>query len=81
MLIGNNNTKFIRIYQKIVCFSNKILIKLLNTKSYIMKKTLMLLILFFTLGTFAQDQIIKKDGSELKVKITEISDTALKYQK
>ena len=46
-----------------------------------MKKTLMLLILFFTLGTFAQDQIIKKDGSELKVKITEISDTELKYQK
>ena len=37
--------------------------------------------LFFSLGTYAQDQIIKKDGSELKVKITEISDTELKYQK
>ena len=46
-----------------------------------MKKTLMLPILFFTLVTFPQDQIIKKDGSELKVKITEISDTELKYQK
>ncbi len=30
---------------------------------------------------FGQDQIIKKDGSELNVKITEISETILKYQK
>ena len=29
----------------------------------------------------AQDSIIKKDGSELKVKITDVSDTQLKYQK
>ena len=35
------------------------------------------------MATFAtaQDSIIKKDGSELKVKITDISDTQLKYQK
>lgn len=31
--------------------------------------------------TNAQDQIIKKDGSELNVEITEISDTILKYKK
>ena len=31
--------------------------------------------------TNAQDQIIKKDGSELNVQITEISDTTLKYKK
>ena len=30
---------------------------------------------------FAQDSIIKKDGSELNVKITDISDSELKYQK
>ena len=32
-------------------------------------------------SSFAQDSIIKKDGSELNVKITEISDTEIKYQK
>ena len=39
--------------------------------------------LFFALSftSFAQDSIIKKDGSELNVKITEISDTEIKYQK
>ena len=37
--------------------------------------------LFSFLISFSQDQIIKKDGSELNVKITEISDTELKYQK
>ncbi len=31
--------------------------------------------------TNAQDQIIKKDGSELNVQVTEISDTTLKYKK
>lgn len=31
--------------------------------------------------TNAQDQIIKKDGSELNVEITEISDTTIKYKK
>tara|TARA_B100000767_G_scaffold263034_1_gene276317 strand:- start:53 stop:745 length:693 start_codon:yes stop_codon:yes gene_type:complete len=46
-----------------------------------MKKLIILLILFLTQITYAQDQIIKKDGSELKVKITEISDTELKYEK
>ena len=37
--------------------------------------------LFSFFINFSQDQIIKKDGSELNVKITEISDTELKYQK
>lgn len=31
--------------------------------------------------SFAQDSVIKKDGSELKVKVTDISETQLKYQK
>tara|TARA_B100001564_G_scaffold161417_1_gene135703 strand:- start:1106 stop:1804 length:699 start_codon:yes stop_codon:yes gene_type:complete len=46
-----------------------------------MKKILTTLILFSFLIGFSQDQIIKKDGSELNVKITEVSDTELKYQK
>ena len=37
------------------------------------------LILSFSVN--AQDSIIKRDGSELNVKITEISETELKYQK
>jgi len=46
-------------------------------------KTIWLLFIIITLGLSAnaQDSIIKRDGSELKVKITEISDTELKYQK
>ena len=46
-----------------------------------MKNLLTALMLFSYLIGFSQDQIIKKDGSELNVKITEISDTELKYQK
>ena len=37
--------------------------------------------LFSFFINFSQDRIIKKDGSELNVTITEISDTELKYQK
>ena len=41
------------------------------------------LLLFYCIrvNSFAQDSVIKRDGSELKVKITEITDTQLKYQK
>tara|TARA_Y100000739_G_C20528666_1_gene427794 strand:+ start:160 stop:861 length:702 start_codon:yes stop_codon:yes gene_type:complete len=46
-----------------------------------MKNILSILMLFSFFINFSQDQIIKKDGSELNVKITEISDTELKYQK
>lgn len=46
-----------------------------------MKNLLTVLMLFIFLIGFSQDQVIKKDGSELNVKITEISDTELKYQK
>ena len=44
------------------------------------KLTLIILILFW-LNSFAQDSVIKRDGSELKVKIIEITETELKYQK
>ena len=44
------------------------------------KLTLIILILF-GLNSFAQDSVIKRDGSELKVKIIEITETELKYQK
>jgi hypothetical protein len=46
-----------------------------------MKKIIFILSLFIGISSSAQDSVIKKDGSELKVKITEISDTTLKYQK
>ena len=46
-----------------------------------MKKVLSILLLCFCFSVSAQDSIIKRDGSELKVKITEISETELKYQK
>jgi len=46
-----------------------------------MKNIFTILLLFTFVMGFSQDQIIKKDGSELNVKITEISDTELKYQK
>lgn len=39
------------------------------------------MLLFMTALVFGQDSIIKKDGSELNVKITDVSDTQLKYQK
>tara|TARA_B100000989_G_C19490858_1_gene449732 strand:+ start:569 stop:1273 length:705 start_codon:yes stop_codon:yes gene_type:complete len=46
-----------------------------------MKKLLLLSFMLIGLITNAQDQIIKKDGSELNVQVTEISDTTLKYKK
>ena len=46
-----------------------------------MKNIFTVKMLFSFLFSFSQDQIIKKDGSELNVKITEISDTELKYQR
>ena len=46
-----------------------------------MKKILFIAFMLFGFYANAQDQIIKKDGSELNVQITEISDTTLKYKK
>ena len=46
-----------------------------------MKKVLFIAFMLFGFYANAQDQIIKKDGSELNVQITEISDTTLKYKK
>tara|TARA_B100001057_G_C22675993_1_gene881812 strand:- start:210 stop:911 length:702 start_codon:yes stop_codon:yes gene_type:complete len=40
-----------------------------------------LFVFLFSLSIYAQDSVIKRDGSEMKVKITDISDTQLKYQK
>ena len=46
-----------------------------------MKKILFIAFMLFGFYANAQDQIIKKDGSELNVQVTEISDTTLKYKK
>jgi hypothetical protein len=46
-----------------------------------MKKIFYILLLYLNFSANAQDSIIKRDGSELKVKITEISETELKYKK
>ena len=46
-----------------------------------MKKLLIISFMLIGFITNAQDQIIKKDGSELNVQITEVSDTTLKYKK
>jgi len=46
-----------------------------------MKKILFVSFMLIGFITNAQDQIIKKDGSELNVEITEISDTTIKYKK
>lgn len=46
-----------------------------------MKNFLFSVFVLVTTLVSAQDSIIKKDGSELKVKVTDISDTQLKYQK
>lgn len=45
------------------------------------KKIALILLIFVPLSFYAQDSVIKRDGSEMKVKITDISDTELKYQK
>ena len=52
-----------------------------NKHIQIMKYTLSILSVFFSLSSIAQDIVIKNDGSELKVKVTSISETELKYQK
>ena len=44
-------------------------------------KISVLFCILLSFNSYAQDSVIKKDGSELKVKITEISETELKYQK
>ena len=44
-------------------------------------KILTLTIILLSSNVFAQDSVIKRDGSEMKVKITDISDSELKYQK
>ena len=41
----------------------------------------LIVIILVSVSTYAQDSVIKRDGSEMKVKITDISDTELKYQK
>ena len=46
-----------------------------------MNKFFFIFLFAFGVNSFAQDSVIKRDGSELKVKITEITDTQLKYQK
>lgn len=47
-----------------------------------MKKLIIIIIvILISASTYAQDSVIKRDGSEMKVKITDISDTELKYQK
>jgi hypothetical protein len=47
-----------------------------------MKKLLLFTMMFLaSISVFAQDSIIKKDGSELNVEITEISDSQIKYKK
>ena len=38
-------------------------------------------VILITASTYGQDSVIKRDGSEMKVKITDISDSELKYQK
>lgn len=40
-----------------------------------------IIVILISASTYAQDSVIKRDGSEIKVKITDISDTELKYQK
>ena len=50
-------------------------------KSNKMKKIFFIILITIGVNSFAQDSVIKRDGSELKVKITEITDTQLKYQK
>lgn len=46
-----------------------------------MKKITLLLFLITTLHGLAQDIIIKNDKSEIKSKVTEITETSVKYKK
>ena len=44
-------------------------------------KIITVTIFLFSYNVYAQDSVIKRDGTEMKVKITDISDTELKYKK
>ena len=44
-------------------------------------KIITVTIFLFSSNVYAQDSVIKRDGTEMKVKITDISDTELKYKK
>lgn len=46
-----------------------------------MKNLILIAFLIFAVALQAQDSVIKKDGSELIVKVAEITDTSLKYTK
>lgn len=46
-----------------------------------MKKSFMSLIVFFAANTFAQDIIVKKDGSTIMSKVLEIGTSEIKYKK
>ena len=47
-----------------------------------MKKTITTLVFLFVLQiTFAQDVIVKNDKTEIKAKIEELTETAIKYKK
>lgn len=54
-----------------------------NKKNKAMEKKICILILtlFISIGMFAQDAIIMKNGDEIKVKITEVTQTEVKYKK
>ena len=53
----------------------------MNKSSNMFKYLKTIFIFLLSLSIYAQDSVIKRDGSEMKVKITDISDTQLKYQK
>jgi hypothetical protein len=46
-----------------------------------MKQLTILPLLLLSLSAFSQDVISKKDGTELKVKVTEVTEEAIKYKK
>ena len=45
-----------------------------------MKKLLLFTAMFYCLSAFAQDVILKKDGSEIKAKVFEVDDYQIKYK-
>ena len=63
-----------------LCNRNKLL---LNSKSciYLMKKLILLIALFSSITTMAQDVIVKKDGSTILAKVTKIGDKEVEYKK
>ncbi|MBC8265502.1 MAG: hypothetical protein H8E84_00890 [Flavobacteriales bacterium] len=46
-----------------------------------MKKILLLLLMIVSVNTFAQDELIYRDGDTYEVKVIEITDTEVKYRK